>query len=72
MNCPKCKRARLRVTNVISTGSGKTQAAECCGCKTRFAFITVLVGEIKARGDGPHALAKRLLAGESPRDVLED
>lgn len=70
MICPKCGKGRLRVTNVISTGTGKTQAAECSRCNTRFAFMTVFVGEIKNRGDGPHALAKRLKAGEDPRDLL--
>lgn len=72
MTCPKCNGARLRVTNVISTGLGKTQAAECPKCAARFAFMTLFVGEIKGRGDGPHALAKRLIAGEDPRDILRD
>jgi hypothetical protein len=69
VKCPECGR-RLRVTNVISTGSGKTQAAECGRCRKRFTFMTVLVGEIKERGDGPHAIAQRLKAGEDPLEIL--
>lgn len=71
MRCPNCE-TRLKVTNVISTGAGRTQAAECAACRKRFTFVTVLVGEIKGRGDGPHALAKRLAAGEDPVDILKE
>lgn len=71
MNCPSCDK-KLKVTNVISLGCSKTLAAECRSCDKRFTFVTLLVTEIRSRGDGPHALAKRLRAGESPRDVLPE
>jgi hypothetical protein len=72
MKCPSCKRGRLKVTNVITTGSGKTSAAECPTCRKRFTFVLVLFREITQRGDGPHAVAKRINAGEDPLEILSE
>lgn len=69
MNCPTCA-TRLRFTKVIQAGAASTKAAECQACDKRWTFVTLLVGEIKTRGDGPYAIAKRLRAGEDPKALL--
>lgn len=65
MDCPVCKKNKLRVVNSYSTGSGKTQRLECDHCLIVATSIVVLVNVNPGRGEGASALAKRVRNGAS-------
>lgn len=65
MECPICKKSTKAVRSLYAGGAGKAIERRCPDGH-RWTFAVQLVGQIRKRGDGPHAIATRLARGENP------
>jgi len=60
----KCCSGKLKVKHSYGTPSGKSQRLECEDCFVVHTAVVAIVNVDPERGQGAHALAKRLAAGE--------
>lgn len=65
MRCPLCNEPTKVVRSLYAGPAGKALERRCPNGH-RWTFATQLVGQIKKRGDGVHAIAARLARGEDP------
>jgi len=65
MDCPICNQPTKAIRVISAGGSGKATERRCPN-NHRWTYATLLVGEIKKRGDGPNAVATKIEQGENP------
>jgi len=65
MDCPICNEP-TRAIRTLSVGTAGSSTERRCPNGHRWTYATLLVGEIKKRGDGAHAVATKIENGVNP------
>ena len=69
--CRRCN-SQLKVQHVYQAGpQARAQDMACSSCRTRFTSVTIIVGEVKERGQGAAAVASALREKSAKGEPLE-
>lgn len=72
MECPNCPGVELEhFHNVYASPTARTRRAECPRCKVTQVEVVFVLGEVRGRGTGAHAIANKIGEGKLIPTLLE-